>query len=252
MKIVVLGGRGLIGTELVKKLRDGGHEIKEASRATGVDTFTGDGLAAALSGAQVVVDVTNAPSWEDKAVLEFFETTSRNVLAAEAATGVGHHVALSVVGTERLLESGYFRAKLAQEKLIEAGKVQYTIARATQFFDFVGGIAQEATKGDTVRLSPAMMQPIVSDDVATILAEIAVGKPLNGMVELAGPDKIRMDELVRQFLTATSDPRKVTTDPQARYFGIAVNDQSLTPGPNARLGKTHYKDWLARSIPAQV
>lgn len=252
MKIVVLGGRGLIGTKLVKKLRDGGHEVKEASRGTGVDTFTGEGLAAALAGAQVVVDVMNAPSWEDKAVLEFFETTSRNILAAEAAAGVPHHVALSVVGTERLLESGYFRAKLAQENLIKAGKVPYTIVRATQFFDFVGGIAQEATQGDTVRLPPALMQPVVSDDVAAVLAEIAVGKPLNGMVELAGPDPIRMDELVRQFLTATSDSRKVITDPQARYFGIAVNDRSLTPGPNPRLGKTHYKDWLARSAPAHA
>jgi uncharacterized protein YbjT (DUF2867 family) len=245
MKIVVIGGSGLIGTKLVKGLRQKGHDVLAASRASGVNTVTGEGLAEALAGTQVVVDVANAPSWEDNAVLEFFETAGRNILAAEAAAGVGHHVALSVVGTERLLASGYFRAKMAQETLIKAAKIPYTIVRATQFFEFVGSIAQLATEGDTVRLPSAMMQPVVSDDVAAILADIAVEKPLNGTVDLAGPEPIRMDELVRQFLSAASDPRKVITDDHALYYGIAVNDQSLTPGANARLGPTRFADWLA-------
>ena len=249
MQIVVFGGRGLIGTKLVKILRADGHEVVEASRATGVDALTGEGLAASLAGAQVVVDVMNAPSWEDQAVLEFFETTGRNILAAEAAAGVRHHVALSVVGTERLLTSGYFRAKLAQENLIKAAKIPYTIARATQFFEFVGGIAQSATQGDAIRLPPALMQPVGADDVAAMLAEIAVEKPLNAMVELAGPEPIRMDELVRQFLIANSDSRKVTTDPSALYYGLEVNDQSLNPGPKPRLGPTRFGDWLSRSLP---
>src|SRR5436309_16061241 len=249
MKIVVIGGTGLIGTKVVKKLRDKGHEVVAASPSKGINSVTGEGLAAALVGAQALVDVANAPSWEDKAVLEFFETSGRNLLAAEAAAGVGHHVALSVVGTERLLVSGYFRAKMAQEGLIKASKIPYTIARATQFFEFVGGIAQSATDGQTVRLPPALMQPIVSDDVAAALAEIAVAEPLNGTVELAGPEPIRMDELVRRFLSANRDPRKVTTDAQAGYFGIAVNDQSLTPGNNPRLGPTRFEEWLSRSIP---
>ena len=249
MQIVVFGGRGLIGTKLVKILRADGHEVVEASRATGIDALTGEGLAASLAGAQVVVDVMNAPSWEDQAVLEFFETTGRNILAAEAAAGVRHHVALSVVGTERLLTSGYFRAKLAQENLIKAAKIPYTIARATQFFEFVGGITQSATQGDAIRLPPALMQPVGADDVAAMLAEIAVEKPLNAMVELAGPEPIRMDELVRQFLIANSDPRKVTTDPSALYYGLEVNDQSLNPGPKPRLGPTRFGDWLSRSLP---
>jgi uncharacterized protein YbjT (DUF2867 family) len=249
MQIVVFGGRGLIGTKLVKILRADGHEVVEASRATGIDALTGEGLAASLAGAQVVVDVMNAPSWEDQAVLEFFETTGRNILAAEAAAGVRHHVALSVVGTERLLTSGYFRAKLAQENLIKGAKIPYTIARATQFFEFAGGIAQSAAQGDAIRLPPALMQPIGADDVAAMLAEIAVEKPLNAMVELAGPEPIRMDELVRQFLIANSDPRKVITDPRALYYGIEVNDQSLTPGPKPRLGPTRFGDWLSRALP---
>lgn len=249
MKIVVFGGNGLIGTKVVKGLREKGHEVLAASRATGVNTLTGDGLPDALAGAQVVVDVMNSPSFEDKPVLEFFETTGRNLLPAEAAAGVTHHVALSVVGTERLLASGYFRAKMAQENLIKASKIPYTIVRATQFFEFVGSIAQGSAEGETVRLPPAMMQPIASDDVAAILADIALEEPLNGTVDIAGPEPIRMDELVRQFLSATSDSRKVTTDVHAGYFGTAVNDQSLTPDANPRLGPTRFGEWLARSTP---
>ncbi len=249
MKIVVIGGSGLIGTKLVNNLRQRGHEVVAASPSSGVNTLTGEGLAEALAGAQVVVDVANSPSFEDKAVLEFFETSGRNLLAAEAAAGVGHHVALSVVGTDRLLASGYFRAKMAQENLIKASPIPYTIVRATQFFEFVGSIAQSATDGQTVRLPPALMQPIVSDDVAAALADIAVEQPLNGTVELAGPEPIRLDELVRRFLSANRDARKVTTDVHARYFGIAVNDQSLTPGDNPRIGPTRFEDWLSRSMP---
>jgi uncharacterized protein YbjT (DUF2867 family) len=245
MKIVVIGGSGLIGSRVVNNLRQCGHEVVAASPSTGVNTITGEGLADALAGADVVVDVANAPSWEDKAVLEFFETSGKNLLAAEAKAGVKHHVALSVVGTERLLASGYFRAKLAQENLIKASPIPYTIVRATQFFEFAGGIAQGATKGQTVRVPAAMMQPIFSDDVAAVVAKVALEEPLNGMVETAGPDPIRQDELVRQFLTATDDPRTVVTDPSALYYGIALNDQSLTPGKNPILGPTHFKDWLA-------
>src|SRR5687768_10138431 len=211
MKIVVIGGTGLIGKKLIPLLRARGHEAVPASPASGVNTLTGEGLAEVLAGAQVVVDVSNSPSFEDKAVLEFFETSGRNLLAAEAAAGVGHHVALSVVGADRLPDSGYMRAKVAQEMLIKSGKTPYTIVRATQFFEFVGGIAQSATEGQTVRLPSALMQPIVSDDVAAILADIAVGQPLNAIIEIAGPEPIRMDDLVRQFLIANRDPRKVTT-----------------------------------------
>jgi uncharacterized protein YbjT (DUF2867 family) len=249
MKIVVIGGTGLIGTKLVNKLRQSGHEVVAASPASGVNTITGEGLAEALAGAQVVVDVANSPSFEDKAVLGFFETSGRNLLAAEAAAGVGHHVALSVVGTDRLLASGYFRAKMAQENLIKASKIPYTILRSTQFFEFVSGIAQSATEGQTVRLSPALVQPVVSDDVAAALADVAVEEPLNGTIELAGPEPIRLDELVRRFLSANRDARKVTTDVHARYFGIELNDQSLTPGDNPRIGPTRFEDWLSRSIP---
>ena len=235
-KIVVIGGSGLIGAKVVKNLRQQGHKVVAASPSSGVNTITGQGLAAAVAGAQVVVDVANAPSWEDKAVLEFFETSGRNLLAAEAVAGVGHHIALSVVGTDRLLASGYFRAKMAQEKLIKASPVPYTIVRATQFFEFVESIAQTATDGQTVRVPPALMQPIVSNDVAAALAEIAVEQPLNGTIELAGPEPIRMDELVRRFLSANRDTRKVITDAHAGYYGIQVNDQSLTPGDNPRIG----------------
>ncbi len=247
MKIVVIGGTGLIGTRVVKDLRDKGHEAVAASPSKGINSVTGEGLAAALVGAKVVVDVANAPSWEDKAVLEFFETSGRNLLAAEAVAGVGHHVALSVVGTDRLLASGYFRAKMAQENLITASSIPNTLVRATQFFEFDGGIAQAATEGQTVRLPTALMQPIAADDVAAAMADAALAEPLNGMVDLAGPEPIRQDELVRQFLKATGDARVVITDPKALYFGLAVNDQSLTPSDNPRLGPTRFEDWLSRS-----
>src|SRR5215467_6340271 len=226
IKIVVIGGSGLIGTKLVNNLRGQGHEVVAASPSSGVNALTGEGLAGALNGAQVVVDVANSPSWEDKAVLDFFETSSRNLLAAEASAGVRHHVALSVVGTDRLLASGYFRAKMAQEKLIKVGPTPYTIVRATQFFEFVGGIAKEATEGATVRLPSALMQPIAAEDVATALADVAVGEPMNGTLEIAGPEQIRQDELVRQFFSASGDNRKVVTDANARYYGLDVNDQS--------------------------
>jgi uncharacterized protein YbjT (DUF2867 family) len=248
MKIVVIGGSGLIGTKVVENLRRDGHEVVAASRSTGVNTLTGEGLAEALAGASVVVDVANSPSFEDKAVMEFFETAGRNILAAEAAAGVGHHIALSVVGTERMLASGYFRAKMKQEELIKGSKIPYTIVRATQFFEFVGAIAGTGGDGDTVRLPPAMMQPMVSDDVAAILAEIAVEKPLNGTIDIAGPEPIRMDELVRRFLAANHDDRKVTADANASYFGTAVNDQSLTPLGKARLGSTRFAEWLDRTL----
>ena len=246
MKIIVIGGTGLIGTKVVKNLRDKGHEVVPAAPSKGINSVTGEGLAEALVGAQVVVDVANAPSWEDKAVLEFFETSGRNLLAAEAAAEVGYHVALSVVGTDRLLASGYFRAKMAQENLIKASSIPYTIVRATQFFEFVGGIAQSATEGKTVRLPPVLMQPIVSDDVAAVVADAALAEPLNGTVDLAGPEAFRQDDLVRRFLKATGDARTVITDPKALYYGIAVNDQSLMPGDNPRLGPTRFADWLNR------
>ena len=249
MKIVVIGGSGLIGSKLVKNLRQLGHEVVAASPSSGVNSITGEGLAEALAGAQAVVDVTNSPSWEDKAVLEFFETSTRNLLAAEVAAGVRHHVALSVVGTERLLQSGFFRAKMAQEDLIKASKFPYTIVRATQFFEFVNGIAQSATDGQTVRLSPALVQPIVSDDVADALAEVTLGAPVNGTIEIAGPERLRLDELIRRFLSAKQDARQVVADVHARYFGLELNDQSLTPGDNPRIGPTRFEDWLSRSIP---
>jgi uncharacterized protein YbjT (DUF2867 family) len=247
IKIVVVGGSGLIGAKVVTKLRGCGHEVIAASPSSGVNAITGEGLSDALAGAQVVVDVANAPSWEDEAVMEFFDKSSRNLLAAEAVAGVGHHVALSVVGTERLLTSGYFRAKLVQEKYIKDSPIPYMIVRATQFFEFVGGIANSATKDETVRLPAALMQPIVSDEVAAVVANAALAEPLNDMVEVAGPDPIRQDDLIRQFLKAKGDPRKVTTDNSALYFGIALTDQSLTPGQNPILGTTHFADWLARS-----
>jgi uncharacterized protein YbjT (DUF2867 family) len=252
MKIVVIGGSGLIGKKLVNILRQQGHQVVAASPSSGVNTLTGEGLAEALTGAEVVVDVANAPSWEDKAVMEFFETSGRNLLAAEAAAKVRHHLALSVVGTERLLASGYFRAKMAQENLIKASRIPYTIVRATQFFEFVGGIAESASDGHTFRLPPAMMQPIAADDVAAALADIAVEEPLNGTIELAGPEPIRMDELVLRFLSAGHDTRQVTTDVQALYYGIKVNDQSLTPGDHPRIGPTRFVDWLDRSASASA
>ena len=248
MKIVVIGGSGLIGRKLVNNLRQRGNEVVAGSPSTGVNTITGEGLADALVGAEVVVDVANAPVWEDKAVLEFFETSGRNLVAAEAVAGTGHHVALSVVGTERLLASGYFRAKMAQENVIKASKIPFTIVRATQFFEFVGGIAQFSTEGATVRLPSALMQPIAADDVAAALADVAIAEPLNDTVEVAGPEPIRMDELVRHFLSANGDPRKVITDVRALYYGVEVNDQSLTPSGNPRIGSTRFEDWVSHSI----
>jgi uncharacterized protein YbjT (DUF2867 family) len=252
MKIVIIGGSGLIGKKLVNNLRQRGHQVVAASPSSGVNTLTGEGLADALAGAAVVIDVANSPSFEDKAVLEFFQTSGRNLLAAEAVAGVGHHIALSVVGTDRLLASGYFRAKMAQENLIKASPIPYTIVRATQFFEFVSSLAQSATDAQSVRLPPALMQPIASDDVAAALTEIAVEQPLNGTIELAGPEPIRMDELVRRFLIANRDARKVTTDVHAGYFGAAVSDQSLTPGDNPRIGPTRFEDWLSHGQPIQV
>jgi uncharacterized protein YbjT (DUF2867 family) len=231
----------------VNNLRERGHEVLAASPKSGVNTFTGEGLAEALKGTQVVVDVANAPSWEDKAVMEFFQTAGRNLLAAEAAAGVRHHVALSIVGDDRLPASGYLRAKLAQEDLVKTSGIPFTIVRSTQFFEFAKGIIQSASEGQMIRLSPALMQPIAADDVATALAGVAVAEPLNGTIEIAGPEAIRMDELARRFLRATRDPRKVTTDVHALYFGTEVNDQSLTPGDKARLAPTHFEEWLSRS-----
>jgi uncharacterized protein YbjT (DUF2867 family) len=247
MKIVVLGGTGLIGSKVVNLLRARGHEVVAASPSQGINSITGEGLTEALTGAQVVVDVTNSPSFEDKAVLEFFETSTRNVLAAEVKTGVGHHVALSIVGCERLPASGYLRAKVAQEKLIKASPIPDTIARATQFFEFVGRIADEATNGQTIHVSSVLFQPIFSDDLAANLAKIAVAKPLNGTIELAGPDALPFDEVVRQYLVAKHDPRTVVRNEQARYFGTTLEKRSLTPGENALLGPTHFVDWLSRS-----
>ena len=246
MKIVVIGGSGLIGTKLVSRLRQKGHEVVAASPNSGVNTVTGEGLAEALAGAQVVVDVANSPSFEDRAVLEFFQTSGRNLLAAEAVAGVKHHVALSVVGTDRLPDSGYLRAKMAQESLIEASKIPYTIVRSTQFFEFTAAIAQSGTVGQTVRMSPALYQPIASDDVAVAVNDVALAAPVNGTIEIAGPERAPMDELVGRFLSATHDPRTVIADAKAGYFGIAVNDRSLTPGDNPRIGVTRFDDWLSR------
>jgi uncharacterized protein YbjT (DUF2867 family) len=247
MKIVVIGGTGLIGSKLVHNLRERGHDVLAAAPSTGVNSITREGLAQAMDGADIVVDVANAPSWEDQAVLDFFETSSRNLLAAEAAAGVRHHVALSIVGSERLPENGYFRAKVAQENLIKASGIPYTILRATQFFEFVGGIAQAATVGEEICLSPALIQPMASDDVVAALTEVTLAAPVNGTVEVAGPEAMPLDELVRRFLRATQDTRKVVPDVHARYFGSVLDDQSLTPGKNPRLGAIRFEDWLAQS-----
>lgn len=247
MKIVVIGGSGLIGSKLVNKLREQGHEAVAASPASGVDTLTGTGLAEVLKGAQVVVDVTNSPSFEDAAVLQFFETSTRNLLSAGTAAGVRHYVALSVVGADRLPDSGYLRAKIAQEKLIEAGKVPYTILRATQFFEFIGRIADGSTEGNTVRLTSALMQPVAAEDVAAALVRVALSEPVNGIVELAGPEPIPMDELARRLLSAKHDARQVIADVNAPYFGAVINDKSLTPGENPRLGPTRFEEWLSQS-----
>jgi uncharacterized protein YbjT (DUF2867 family) len=244
MKIVVIGGTGLIGGKLVKRLSAAGHEAIAASPATGVDTVTGAGLAEVLAGAHVVVDVANSPSFEDNAVLEFFQISGRNLLAAEAKAGVQHHVALSVVGTDRLAESGYFRGKIAQETLIRQSGMPYSIVHSTQFLEFLGGIAQSATDGQTVRLSPAYVQPISSDDVADAMAEVTLGAPINGVVEIAGPERVRLSELVQRFLTVTEDPRKVVPDVHARYFGAELNDDTLVPGANPHLGKVNFEMWF--------
>lgn len=250
MKIVVIGGSGLIGSKLVPKLREHGHEALAASPKSGVNSVTGEGLAAALQGASVVVDVSNAPSWEDAAVMTFFETSTRNLLAQEAAAGVGHHVALSVVGSERMLESGYFRAKIAQENLIQRSSIPYSIVRATQFFEFVKSIADLSTEGNTVRLPSALIQPIAADDVATAVARVAMGTPVNGTVEVGGPEKFPLDELIRQTLSAQRDPRQVVADPNARYYGVAISENTLVAGDGAQLGEARYADWLSRPHPA--
>ena len=247
MKIVVIGGSGLIGSKLVKKLREGGHDPLAASPDSGVNTLTGEGLAEALEGAEVVVDVSNAPAWDDAAVLAFFQTSARNLLAAETVAGVRHHVALSVVGADRLPDSGYLRAKLAQEQAIKAATVPYTILRATQFFEFIGRIADSNTDGETVRVPPVLVQPEAADDVAAALADVAVSAPVNGTVELAGPERFRLDELARRVLQAHNDPRQVMADPHARYFGAELDDHSLTPGDHPRIAPTHFADWLSQS-----
>lgn len=246
MKIVVIGGTGLIGSKLVAKLRAMGHEALPASPNSGVNTLTGEGLAAALAGTQVVVDVANSPSFEDKAVLEFFQTSGRNLLAAEGAAGVTHHVALSVVGADRLPQSGYLRAKVAQENLVKASWIPYTILRSTQFFEFIGRIADEATADGVARLSPALLMPIAADDVVAALADVAVGPPLNRTVEVAGPDALPLDSFARTWLAARGDKRQVIPDVHARYFGTELDDRSLTPGEHPRFGSTSFEAWLGR------
>ncbi|HTZ32837.1 MAG TPA: SDR family oxidoreductase [Methylomirabilota bacterium] len=249
MKIVVIGGTGLIGSKLVPKLRALGHEAIAASPNSGVNFLTGEGLADALKGASVVVDVSNAPSWEDAAVMNFFETGTGNLLSQGAAAGVRHHVALSVVGSERMLESGYFRAKVAQETSIQDSRVPYTIVRATQFFEFVKGIADFSTQGNEVHLPSAFIQPMAADDVASLLAHIVTASPANGTVEIGGPEKFHLDEFARQALTAWKDPRKVVADPNATYYGIQVSENTLIPADGARLGQTRFETWL-RAQPA--
>jgi uncharacterized protein YbjT (DUF2867 family) len=247
MKIVVIGGSGLIGSKLVLKLREQGHETVAASPNSGVNSVTGEGLAEVLKGAAVVVDVTNSPSWEDAAVLKFFETSTRNLLAHGSAAGVGHHVALSVVGTERMLTSGFFRAKMAQENLIKGSSIPYSIVRATQFFEFVNAIADFSTDGNKVRLPSALIQPMAADDVASAVGRIAMGSPVNGTVEVGGPEKFRLDELVRQGLATRKDPREVVADPHARYYGLELSERTLLPGDDARLGETRFETWLTQS-----
>jgi uncharacterized protein YbjT (DUF2867 family) len=249
MKIVVIGGTGLIGSKVVTKLGEHGHDAVAASPDTGVNTLTGEGIAEVLEGADVVVDVSNSPSFEDAAVLDFFQTSTGNLLAAEQAAGVGHHVALSVVGTERMADKGYFRAKSVQEQLIADSGIPYSIVHATQFFEFIKSIAALATDGDTVRLPPVLFQPMAAEDVAKAVGRISVGSPVNGVVEVAGPDQFRMDELVRQALKARNDPRQVVTDPAALYFGAyAVDDSTLVPADGALLGEIRFEDWLAQQL----
>ena len=250
MKIVVIGGTGLIGSKLVGKLGEDGHEALAASPDTGVDTLTGVGLAEALEGAQVVVDVSNSPALDDAAVLDFFQTSSRNLLSAEAAAGVRHHVVLSVVGADRLPESGYLRAKVAQEEAVQEGPLPFTILRASQFFEFIGRLADAASNGEVIELASAFVQPESADDVAATLADIAEHEPVNGIVELGGPDRFRLDELARRVLSAEHDERLVRTDAHAPYFGAELESHSLVPGPDARIAPTRFEDWLNRSVPA--
>jgi uncharacterized protein YbjT (DUF2867 family) len=244
MKIVVIGGSGLIGSRLVANLTNGEREVVAASPSTGVNTMTGDGLSEALAGADVVVDVTNSPSFEDTAVMNFFKTSTTNLLDAEMQAGVRHHVALSIVGTDRLQESGYFRAKLVQEDLIKAVQVPYTIVRATQFFEFVGGIADSWTQGDTVRVPPAFFQPMAADEVVDLVAEVAVRSPANGTIEIGGPEPLRMDELIRRVMSERNDAREVVTDADARYFGAPLEERTLVPGADAKLGVVRFEEWI--------
>lgn len=254
MKVVVVGGTGLIGAKVVARLRDQGHDAVAAAPSTGVDTLTGEGLAEAVSGASVVVDVSNSPVWEDAAVLAFFETSTRNLIAAAASAGVGHYVALSVVGSERMPDSGYLRAKVAQERLIETSTIPFSLVRATQFFEFVTGIADGATDGDVVRIAPVLFQPIAAEDVADAVLRTALGQPLNGSVEIAGPERYRMDEFFRDVLAARKDPRTVVSDNHARYFGSELSERSLVPLGGALLGRTHYAAWggVAREYPVST
>lgn len=248
MKIVVIGGTGLIGSKTVERLRKKGHDVLAASPNSGVNTITGEGLAGALAGAQVVVDLANSPSFEEKAALEFFGTSGRNLFAAEKAAGVRHHVALSVVGTDRLQEMGYFRGKMLQEDLIRSSGIPYTIVHATQFFEFIGAIAQAGTTGTTARLSSGALQPIAADDVANAMADAALAEPVNGMIEIAGPERAPLSEFVKRFLKATNDPRDVVVDPHARYFEVEIDDRTLVPGEGVRLGAIRFDDWLSRSV----
>lgn len=252
MKIVIIGGTGLIGSKTTPILQRAGHEVLAASPKSGVNTITGEGLKQALAGAEVVVDLANSPSFEDKAVLEFFQTSERNLTAAEATAGIRHHVALSIVGTDRSPENGYFRAKVAQEKLIRASGVPYTIIRSTQFLEFLGGIAAEATKGNTVRISPGLFQPIAADDVAGFVADVAQAAPRNGIVEIAGPEPAPFNEIIARYLKAAGDPREVLRDPEARYFGGRVEERSLVPLGEARLGRIGLEEWLRRHPPARA
>jgi uncharacterized protein YbjT (DUF2867 family) len=247
MKIVVIGGTGLIGSKTVPILRQGGHEVVAASPNTGVNTITGEGLTEAVAGTQVVIDLANSPSFEDRAVLAFFETSGRNLLAAEAAAGVRHHVALSIVGTDRMPDNGYFRAKVAQEQLIEASGIPYTIIRSTQFLDFLGRIADSSANGNVVRISPGLFQPIAADDVAAIVAEVALAAPRRGIVEIAGPERAPFNEFVARYLKAVGDPREVVPDPEARYYGGRVEERSLVPLGDARRGRIGFDEWLRRS-----
>jgi uncharacterized protein YbjT (DUF2867 family) len=248
MKIVVIGGTGLIGSKLVSNLTELGQEAVAASPASGVNTITGAGLAEVLAGASVVVDVSNSPSFETQAVMKFFTTSTANILAAEAAAGVTHHVALSIVGTDRLPDSGYFLAKLAQEKLIKESSIPYSIVHATQFFEFFKGIADDATIGNTVHLAPVLFQPMAADDVAKAVGKIAVGSPLNGTIDIAGPEQFRLDEFIRHGLSAINDPREVVADPEGRYFGAKLAQRTLVPAGKAEIGATYFKDWLDRSL----